>query len=226
MPRNIKSREAFFDGDDTKKWSGEAKRQMEVLPPGDKITPREWPYYDEWLKKLGVTGTAIDFGCGTALYRPLFSRMDYVGIDQNTDMITASKIRWKDSDKKETFCQAPLNDIISKYPELVGVGDAGLFVTVLQHNHYEVADEIMGQVNKILKPGAVLFLVEATYIERYYPDQTRLAGNFPDIEPDKLTSMVYGAAIYTEKGWRHFFDGHGFDVLDYDNGCGYVAKKR
>lgn len=219
-----KSRKDFFDGDDTAKWSGEAKRQMQVLPPGAEKS-FSWPLYESWVNKLDLRGTAVDFGCGTAYYRPLFSNMNYIGVDQNPDMILSSKVRWPQG-QREKFYQTPLNKITDNFPELSGVGDAGLFVTVLQHNHYEVADEIMQQVCRVLKSGATLFLFEATYIETYYPPETRKRYGFPDIDPNRLDSIIYGAAIYTEKGWRNFFDKFGFDVLDYDGGCGYVAKRR
>jgi SAM-dependent methyltransferase len=222
-----KTRAQHYDGDDTRKWSGEARRQMTVLPPTDATNAKfAWPLYDVWVEKLGLAGgTAVDFGCGTAYYRSLFKELDYIGIDQNPEMIASSKIRWPESETVK-FYQTPLTAILKNFPELKNTADAGLFVTVLQHNHHETAEEIMVDVCQILKPGAALFLFEATYIETYYPLETRQRGGFRDIDPECLDSMAYGAAVYTLKGWHAFFDRHGFDVLHYDNGCGHVAIKR
>lgn len=219
-----KSRAAFFDGDDTAKWSGEARRQMAALPAGQSAS--SWPLpLAPWTSVLPAGGTAVDFGCGTAYYRMCFKGMNYIGIDQNPDMLASAKTRWP-AGGTESFFQTPLNKILDNFPQLSGVGDAGLFLTVLQHNHYEVAEEIMGHATRVLKPGATLIMHEATYIERWFPAADRKRYGFPEIDPECLESMAYGAAIYTEKGWRHFLNRFGFDTVFYDGGGWFVAKKR
>ncbi len=215
-------REDHFDGDDTAKWSGEAERQMRLLPLGTERNVSH-PLVKSWLEDRQIQGTAVDFGCGTAFYRTLFSGMRYIGIDQNPDMIAASKARWPGPD--ETFYQVPLNKILDNHPELENAVDAGLFLTVLQHNHHETADEIMEQVKRMLKPGALLFVMEATYVEEFYPSKTRQQLGLPDPDPERLDSMVYGAAIYTVKGWAHFLDRFGFDYF-YDGAGAHIGIKR
>lgn len=219
-----KSREDHYDGDNVTKWSGEAARQMKVLPLGAEQKASR-PIIESWIKDHQLQGgTAADFGCGTAFYRKVFSPMRYIGIDQNPDMISASKLRWPGPD--EIFYQVPLNKVLDHYPELENTVDVGMFVTVLQHIHHEVADEIMEQVSRILKPGAPLFVFEATYVEAFYPPETRKKYGYPEIDPERLDSILYGAAVYTVKGWSHFLDRFGFDVRSYDGRCGHLAIKR
>ena len=219
------SRAQFFDGDDTAKWAGEAARQLETYPPGQENGGAEFRI---WSERYGVSkeATAYDFGCGTGLARPGFSGMRYVGIDQNPAMIAGFRQRWLERDPQVSVYTSPLNQILQNHPHLAQTGDVGCFLTVLQHNHWETAAEILDQAYGVLRPGAFLFLVEATFNEKHYPAETRRKYGLPDpIDPERL-ACVDGGAVFTYKGWCHFLRRHGFEVVDYDGDCGYVALRR
>lgn len=221
----MKTRAQFFDGDDTGKWAGEAARQLQVFPPGSEKGGNEFP---PLRAKYGIPndGVGVDFGCGTGLVRPGFGTMNYIGIDQNPGMLAGIEKRWAGRDPKVSAYESPLNKILDNHPQLREVGDLGCFVTVLQHNHWETAAEILDQAHGVLKPGAYLFLMEATYIERHYPKETRLKYGLPDpIDPERL-ECVDGAAIFTPKGWIHFLGQRGFEFLQYDGDCCYVFRRR
>ena len=123
----------------------------------------------------------VDFGCGSGLARAQFWGANYIGIDQNPDMIEACKTRWLARDPDLQVYQTPLNTILDNYPELEGIGDIGVFITVLQHNHWEVAREILEQTYRVLKPGALLTLSEGTYIDKYFSLEIRRQYSLPDV---------------------------------------------
>jgi SAM-dependent methyltransferase len=222
------TRVQFFDGDDTKKWAGEAARQLELCPPGQEdIFPRPNHPFIYWSRRYNVpeTGMVVDFGCGTGLMRTMFTGMSYIGIDQNPEMVAGIKTRWQERDSQVQVYETPLNQIVIQYPELREVADLGCFVTVLQHNHWETAGEILDQAAQVLKPDGILLLVEGTYIEKHYPLETRRKYNLPELDPERLESAD-AAAIFTLKGWINFLNLHGFDHLDYDGDCTHVARRK
>jgi len=225
MP-HMKTRFEFYDGDDVDKWAGEAARQLEVHPPGQENMSDRIPFV-LWLKEQNGSPdqTVVDFGCGTGLARTLFEGMNYIGIDQNPDMLEGIETRWKNRDPKVRAYESPLNQILQHHPDLEGIADVGCLITVLQHNHWETAAEILDQVHRVLKPGAYLLMFEGTYIERHYPLETRKKYDLPDLDPERL-ECVDGGAIFTPKGWAHFLDQHGFELLKYDGDCGHLSRRR
>lgn len=222
MPR-IKPREEFFDGDDKEKWSEEAQRQITENLPGKE------PSYDsfgfrQFVLENNLQGIGVDFGCGTGQARPVFEGMGYIGIDQNPDMIEGLQKRWKGRNQGPIqYYQTPLTSILQNFPDLESTGDAGLFITVLQHNHYETAGEILDQAFGVLKPGAVLFMMEATYTEEYYPENVRIKYDLPPVDPERL-ECVDGPAIYTPKGWFNLLAKHGFELVKYTGKNYYVFR--
>jgi SAM-dependent methyltransferase len=219
----------FFDGDDESKWSGEAARQLEMHPPGQEYSqPSPDHPFVHWRNKYGVPsdGVVVDFGCGTGLLRPVFETLNYIGVDQNPEMVEGIQLRWKDRDPSFCVYQAPLTEIVETHPVLQEVADMGCFCTVLQHNHFDTAAEILDQAFQVLKPGAILVMMEATFIERHYPEETRIKYRLPDpIDPESLEAADQ-AAIFTVKGWENLLDQHGFDLLEYDGDCMYVSRRR
>ena len=224
--RPMTPRSEFYDGDDTAKWTGEAARQLEVCPPGQEGEGDKIPFV-MWIKEQEGSSdwTVVDFGCGTGLARNLFEKMNYIGIDQNFAMLKGIEARWKGLDLKVCVYESPLTEILQRYPELENVADVGCSITVLQHNHWETAAEILDQIYRVLKSGAYFFMFEATYIEKYYPLETREKYELPDLDPDRL-QCIDGGAIFTSKGWGHFLDQHGFELLKYDGDCGYLSRRR
>jgi len=217
------------DGDDKAKWSGEGYRQISVVPRVKEIDYGKG-FFDCYLEESGIRaqgGTAVDFGCGSAMYRNLFRGMTYLGIDQNPDMIAISNTRWSGREeevggKSAHFFMTPLTKITDVYPSLVHSADVGLFITVLQHNHFDTAALILQQAAKVLKPGGALMLMEGTYDERYFPEHNRKQYNFPPIDPEDLESS-YGMGVFTSKGWLNFLTQNGFENPEYDGSSYYTA---
>jgi SAM-dependent methyltransferase len=222
----MKTREEFYDGDDTAKWAGEAARQLEVYPPGQEEWASVIPF-EQWLSKYNIdrNGTVVDFGCGTGLLRGIFEGMNYIGIDQNYAMLEGIEARWGGRDPKVCAYESPLTKITQYHPELIGVGDLGLFCTVLQHNHWTTAGEILHQAAQVLKPEAFLFMYEGTFDDKHYPKEAREKYDLPDPDPNRL-ECADGGAIFTPKGWEHFLGQHGFELLEYDGDCGYLSKRK
>ena len=133
MPR-MKTREEFFDGDDTSKWSGEAARQLEVHPPGTENVNIHGPF-EKWYNEYprNEENIVFDFGCGTGLARSGFMDCRYIGVDQNLDMLKGAQTRWEGRDPRTEVFESPLNQITQHHPSLMGMGDFGFFLTVLQH---------------------------------------------------------------------------------------------
>lgn len=225
MPR-IATREEFFDGDDPTKWAGEAARQLEEYPPGKEAWADVIPF-PQWLDKYGIdrSGLVVDFGCGTGLLRGIFKDMRYVGIDQNYAMLDGIEKRWMGRDDKMVAYESPLPEITNHHPELKGVGDLGIFCTVLQHNHWTTAGEILHQASLVLKPGALLFMFEGTFTEKSYPKEVREKYDLPDPDPERL-ECADGPAIFTPKGWANILNQNGFDYVEFDGTSGHVAKRR
>ena len=85
--------------------------------------------------------------------------------------------------------------------------------------------QILDEAAKVLKPGALLVMFEGTYTEKHYPKETRIKYDLPDIDPERL-ECADGPAIFTPKGWAHFLDQHGFELLEYDGDCGHVSRRK
>jgi SAM-dependent methyltransferase len=182
--------------------------------------------FSRWLGEYNISrdGTVVDFGCGTGLARIIFEDMHYIGIDQNEAMLDGICQRWEGRDPKVNAYEAPLSQILVHHPELEGVADLGCFITVLQHNHWETAAEILDQAYRILKPNTHLMLFEGTYIEKHYPEEVRRKYDLPELDPERL-ECVDGGAIFTPKGWEHFLGQHGFELLEYDGDCSYILRR-
>lgn len=225
MPR-IATREEFFDGDNAVKWAEEAQRQLETYPPGQEEWSDRIPF-GEWLDKYQVdrNGTVVDFGCGTGLLRGIFGDMNYIGIDQNYAMLEGIQARWESRDPKVCAYESPLTKIVNYHPDLVKIADLGFFCTVLQHNHWTTAGEILYQASLILKPGALLFMYEGTFTDKNYPKDVRIKYDLPEPDPDRL-ECADGPAIFTPKGWANILDKSGFDYLEFDGDSSHVAKRR
>lgn len=225
MPR-IVPREEFFDGDNAEKWAGEAERQLQEFPPGQEEWSDRIPF-GQWLEKykVGRDGTVVDFGCGTGLLRGIFEGMSYIGVDQNYAMLEGIAARWAGRDPKACAYESPLTEITLHHPQLKGVGDLGFFCTVLQHNHWTTAGEILEQASLVLKPGALLFMYEGTFTDKNYPKEVREKYDLPDPDPERL-ECADGPAIFTPKGWANILDQHGFDYLEFDGDSSHVARRR
>ncbi len=222
----IATREEFFDGDNTDKWAEEAARQLKEYPPGQEEWASVIPF-GRWLDKYDVNrnGTVIDFGCGTGLLRSIFEGMNYIGIDQNYTMLEGIEARWSGRDPKVRAYESPLPEITYHHPELIGIGDLGFFCTVLQHNHWITAGEILHQAAQVLKSGAFLFMYEGTFTDKNYPKEVREKYDLPDPDPERL-ECADGPAIFTPKGWANILDQHGFDYVEFDGTSSHVSKRR
>ncbi len=225
--------ETHKDAEDFPKWAGEAERQLQVVPKGAEKNYGYTSKMDDWLTEFGFRethGVGVDFGCSSAMYRNLFKDMDYIGIDQNPKALVIAQARWQGRDaetgnRKTSFYETPLSKVVENFPELTGVGDIGMFITVLQHNHIRPATEVLKGAAKVLKPGAPLMLMEGTYDVRYYDEASRIRHNFPPIDPEQLGS-VFGMGAFTAKGWVDFLNSNGFENTIYDGTSYYLAFRR
>ena len=233
-------RDQFCDGNDMRKWSNHAREQLEGVPPGS--TPATMPSgneeqcgttgpFPDYIKEHNIQGTGVDFGCGTSIHRNTWNGMHYIGIDQNPAMLNGALTRWKGRENLKVLSskwyQVPLGSVTNHFPELVEIGDAGVSITVLQHNHYEDGKEILDQIYKVLKPGAPYFFMEGTYEDRWFPAENRIKCEYGDadpIDPNNLEPLK-GQCMFTVKGWHHFLAEHGFKII-YDEDSNYIAIKQ
>ena len=233
-------REDFCDGNDERKWSNHAIEQLEGTPPGstvismpsgsEEMSGVTGPFPD-YIKAHNIQGTGVDFGCGTSIHRNTWNGMHYIGIDQNMGMLLGAEKRWKGRENLKVLSSAwyktPLGHITDNFPELTSVGDAGVSITVLQHNHYEDGKEMLDQFYKVLKPGAPFFFLEGTYEDKWFPAENRIKCDYGDadpIDPNNLEPLK-GQCMFTVKGWYHFLAEHGFNIVYYDNSK-YIAIRQ
>lgn len=168
-------------------WSRHAGQQMEMraydgsadetLTAPFSLTLAEEPW-----------GVALDFGCGTGLWRDFFRAGRYVGLDQNPEMIAGARQRWAGDDAEFVLCPDLADG--ARMPFEDGTFDVVCCIAVLQHNYDSDKQKVLDEIRRVLRPGGRLLMYEGTY------------GDWNDGNDNDLT--------HTQEGWRNTIEPRGF----------------
>lgn len=103
---------------------------------------------------------ALDFGCGSGLWRAYFRPGRYVGVDQNEAMIREAQRRWSGDDATFVCCPGVADGVPLPFPS--GAFDLVWTCTVLQHNTDHDKRPILRELRRVLRVGGRLVMVENT----------------------------------------------------------------
>lgn len=140
------------------------------------------------LNASHMKGILLDFGCGSKPYRELFYVDEYIGID-------IEKCSHKHQDEKIDFFyngqKIPFND---------GYFDSVFSSQVFEHIFN--LDEILDELNRVLKPGGVLLVT------------------VPFVWDEHETPHDFGR--YTSFGIKYLFEKHNFELIQSEKTTNYV----
>lgn len=158
----------------------------------------------------GVEGVhkVMDLGCGSALWRHVFGDREYVGVDQNEEMIRVAKGRFPEDTFK--VCNGMNLDFDDESFDMV------FTASVLQHNCHPDKETVVKEIHRVLKPGGHYLCSENTFrIDNY---ESRFKGKEYD---DSLTDGY----SFTPAGWESFMSEFGFKLEWYKLPSEYLYKK-
>jgi len=126
-----------------------------------------------------ITGRTLDVGCGQKPYEDLFNATSYLGLEIDT-------VENRMADKADCFYDGTL------FP----FGDAEFDSLVMNEvfEHVFTPDSMLREVNRVLKPGGVLFMTAPFVWDEH--------------------SQPYDFARYSSFGLLSLLDRHGFEVID------------
>lgn len=153
--------------------------------------------------------TALDLGCGLALWHKLFEGFKYIGVDQSPEMLNCAR----------KLC--PDGNFIQANAESTGLapGSVDLVFTaaVLQHNKHARKSDVVAEIVRILKPGGYYLCTECTF----RPD------NFQPIFPGReFSEDLTDGYSFTASGWEKFMSARGLDLVWYETPSEYLYRKR
>lgn len=134
----------------------------------------------------------LDLGCGTGEFAPCFPPEHYVGVDLSPDYLRFAGGAYRGSFVASDGACLPLAS--HRF-------DAALVLGVLHHVPDEVAHLIVGELYRVLRPGAVALVME----DIPPPDVWNVAGHL-------MHWLDRGGYIRDEAAYRAFF-GDGFEVV-------------
>lgn len=142
-------------------------------------------------RSSNIHGRVLDFGCGSKPYEPLFECDEYIGLDYATEV----------SDKNENLAAdffydgktIPFND---------NHFDSVFSTEVLEHVFNP--DEILPEINRVLKPGGTLLLTCPFFCPEH--------------------EQPYDYARYSSFGLKHLIEKNGFEVIDYEKTGSYFES--
>lgn len=197
------------DARDKNVWSRHAIEDHSVATPYEKSE-----LVENLLSLTKGVKTVWDLGCGSGLWRPIFRDYDYVGIDQNQDMINVGLSREYNINKKTQFTlhnlREDFNSLKVTKPDLIWLS------AVLQHNRHEPDKrEVLENISNILDSGKYLMFTENTF--------TQFNHNPP------FLTFYEGCTdgwSFTQKGWKEYIEDFGFKLLNNDTFNFYLFKKK
>lgn len=169
------------------------------------------------LAKIKTGTTVVDLGCGSGLWRRVFKKYNYIGIDQNTAMIQVAEGRdFTDIKKTTKFGEGNLRHLtmVPAVKKLKGKIDLVWSSAVIQHNLHADKDEIMKEIYEMLSPNGFYMCTENTFT----PD------NYAHVFSEYKEDMSDGYS-FTRKGWTQYFEKHGFAVLNEGPFNFYLIQK-
>jgi SAM-dependent methyltransferase len=135
-----------------------------------------------------LSGSILDFGCGSKPYRGYFNVDEYIGLDIETEVSSSNPDL-----KADVFYDG------KRIPFNEGRFD-GVFTTeVLEHVFNP--DEILPEINRVMKPGGLLLLTCPFFWQEH--------------------EQPYDYARYTSFGLKHLLQRHGFEVVNYEKTGSY-----
>lgn len=141
-------------------------------------------------------------GCGPGYWSGLFSDMDYIGFDQNEEMIKLAK----EVNPKLNFVQS---GSLSIFPDKEF--DLIFTASVLQHNkHVPAKTNLLKHINRLLKSDGYFFCTETTFT--------------PENTPGYHDNYSDGYS-FTMKGWKTFIEAFGFSLISFHSPGEYLYKK-
>ena len=194
-------------------WSEHALRDHTNLTPYVGCT-----YIDDLLKLTKGVKLVMDLGCGSGLWRPVFNKFKYIGLDQNKDMINVAKQHYPEAyvchDPNATWLNDWLGDtafaqyngrqILTNIFDKGHIPDLVWCSAVLQHNRESDKDEIIKNVYNLLTPGKYWMFTECTF--------DLAENNYKHVNNVYSEDMTDGWS-YTSKGWERFMNDRGFKLV-------------
>lgn len=195
------------DARDTKVWTNHAEQhKAEVLHTvTDKIFLRQ-----KVLESVpNKDAVVVDFGCGSGLWRNLFGGYNYIGVDQNANMITVAESRKLEN---ATFKQIEWN----KLPFEDNSVDLIFTSAVIQHNTHADKVPVLKEFHRVLKPGGFYLCTENTF------RQDNFRSSFPK---GQLMPNSTDGYSFTPLGWEEFMKQNKFEMLEYSHPSEYLYRK-
>jgi len=158
----------------------------------------------------------MDVGCGSGLWRRIFSEYDYVGVDQNEDMINlALKRNFIDIPKSTRFLIGNARKLSDVWIRCKQKPDLIFCSAVLQHNRHEPDKrEVVEEINRTLRPHGYFLFTENTFApHNFNPPFNR----FQEGQTDGWS--------FTQKGWEDFMNLCGFTLIKNDPFNFYLFQK-
>lgn len=135
-----------------------------------------------------VNGITLDFGCGSKPYVEMFDTEEYIGLDYATEV----------SEKNNNLVADVFYDG-KTIPFGNGHFDSVFSSEVLEHVFNP--DEILEEINRVLKPGGYLLL------------------SCPFFWPEH--EQPYDYARYSSFGLKHLLEKHNFEIVKYEKTGSY-----
>lgn len=195
------------DGRDTDIWTRHAEEQAVDNPQVHNFNDDY--VLMEWLHSLDVK-KVVDVGCGGGLWRDLFKGYDYLGIDQNENMIRHAIGRG--TSDTLNFQVVPWH----KYPFEESTFDLAFCSAVLQHNRHKDKEKVVQEIVRIVKPGGYFMCTENTFRK----------DNFRHTFPHAFFLMpdMTDGYSFTQDGWRKFMEPLGLKMIRFKNPSEYLYQ--
>jgi len=189
-------------------WTNHARELFELgLKKHDILA--DTPLRVKLLSLKDEVKNVADFGCGPALWYNLFEGFQYIGIDQNAEMLKCAKLLCPDG----TFIHTPA--------EATGLegGSVDLVFTaaVLQHNRAVRKAAVVTEVVRVLRPHGYLLCTECTFRPDNYGHVFK---NVP------FSDDLSDGYSYTAVGWEKYMAGHGLTLLWHEDPSEYLFRKK
>jgi len=196
------------DGRDEVVWTSHAQEHRDIWEVHKVDTSS--PLYT-WQERLPKGAKILDYGCGSGLWRNLFHRYDYYGMDQNEEMIKVAKER--DPSLADHFSVVSWN----MNPSKDNLWDMVFTAAVIQHNKHEQKKPILDEFARIIKPGGYYMMTENTFREDNYRHAFKNVSHWNE-DLDEGYS-------FTVSGWQKFIEPFGFELVEYQPGSEYLWRK-
>lgn len=188
------------DGRDVAVWTNHAIEQWDENKTGHKFNDdyvlRAW-----LLDKLNPGSKVLDFGCGGGLWFPMFTGFDYIGSDQNDNMIKHAKMRYPNDAEKFVV---NVWDCLSFADNTF---DVVFTSAVLQHNLHPDKERAVAEIVRVLRPGGFYVATEDTLRpDNYHHSLPGVAEWHEDMD---------NGYSFTAKGWDIFMARFGLKKIEF-----------